>query len=175
MIVAVSMPYFFESGHPIPERNSMASSLKTGLFLLSVTVASWHASAVGQAAEIVGRVRQVVTGSAFILCDGENCKNVRLCGIDTPPQGYPGWERSLMGLHTLVVNQTVRCVPLGEGTVCDGRTKNANSKGIIAQCFFGKDVDIAGVLVKRAFACDWARFSGGHYSANDPGAQCTPP
>ena len=142
------------------------------LFILILVVSSTGPS---QAAEIMGRVRQVVTGSAFVLCDGENCKNVRLCGIDTPPEGYPGWERSLMGLHTLLVNQTVRCVPLGEGTVCDGRTKNANPKGIIAQCFFGKDVDIAALLVKRAFACDWARFSGGHYSVNDPGAQCSPP
>jgi micrococcal nuclease len=144
------------------------------LFILFIlTLVMLHTAP--RAAEIIGRVRQVVTGNAFIVCDGEDCKNVRLCGIDTPPEGYPGWERSLMGLHTLVVNQTVRCVPLGEGTVCDGRTKNANPKGIIAQCFFGKDVDIAGLLVKRAFACDWARFSGGHYSANDPGAQCTPP
>src|SRR5688572_27328801 len=143
----------------------MTFSKRTELLVLCTLIGLWPQNTASQAAEIVGRVREAVTGSAFILCDGENCKNIRLCGIDTPRQGYPGWERSLLGLHTLVDNQTVRCVPLGEGTVCDGRTRNANTKGIIAQCFFGKDVDIAALLVKRAFACDWARFSGGHYSA----------
>jgi hypothetical protein len=127
------------------------------------------------AAELVGRVRDVIDGSSFYLCNTDGCTNVRICGIDAPHQGQSGWARSLMGLHTLLDNQSLRCVPLGEGTVCDGRTRNQNPKAIIAQCFLGQDVDIAALLVKRAFACDWVRFSGGHYSATDPGAACVPP
>src|SRR5688572_22223384 len=114
-------------------RIAMESLMINGqaLRILMIVLALGATAGGSIAAEIVGRVREAVTGSAFILCDGENCKNIRLCGIDTPPEGYPGWERSLLGLHTLVDNQTVRCVPLGEGTVCDGRTRNANTKGII--------------------------------------------
>jgi micrococcal nuclease len=140
-----------------------------------LTVHCLSFSGSSQAAEFVGRVREVIDGRSFVLCNEGGCKTVALCGISIPPDGYPGWDRSLMGLHTLIGNQTVRCVPLGEGTVCDGRTRRRSSTGILGQCFLGEDVDIAGLLVKRAFACDWVRFSGGHYSSNDPGAQCDPP
>jgi micrococcal nuclease len=145
------------------------------LFLFSALFTLLPVAAGGNASELVGRVRDVIDGSSFYLCNSDGCTNVRICGIDAPHQGQSGWARSLMGLHTLIDNQMLRCVPLGEGTVCDGRTRNRNPKAIIAQCFLGENADIAALLVKRAFACDWVRFSGGHYSAADPGAACSPP
>ena len=145
-------------------------------FILLLLLVPPLSSSNSQAAEVVGRVREIINGRSFVLCnDAQGCKTVALCGIEVPPDGFPGWDRSLMGLHTLIVNQTVRCVPLGEGTICDGRATRRSSAGILGQCFLGEDVDIAALLVKRAFACDRVRFSGGHYSANDPGAICDPP
>jgi endonuclease YncB( thermonuclease family) len=145
-------------------------------FLVALSAHSLCYPSSGQAAEVTGRVREVIDGRSFVLCnDEQGCKTVALCGISGPPDGYPGWDRSLMALHTLVGNQTVRCVPLGEGTICDGRARSRSSAGILGQCFLGEDIDIAALLVKRAFACDWVRFSGGHYSSNDPGARCDPP
>jgi hypothetical protein len=46
-----------------------------------------------------------------------------------------------------------------------------NRDPVVAQCF-ADGVDVAGKLIKRGLACDWVRFSGGHYSRNGKGRAC---
>lgn len=68
-----------------------------------------------------------------------------------------------VALETLIGGKRVRCVQVGSGTVCDHRSKPTNQGRVVAQCFVdGRDV--AAILVEAGLACDWARFSGGHYS-----------
>src|SRR5688572_8894391 len=106
--------------HPVLETR-MSKAWLPFFFLIALSAHSLSYPSSGQSAEVIGRVREVINGRSFVLCnDDQGCKTVALCGISVPPDGYPGWDRSLMGLHTLIGNQTVRCVPLGEGTICDG-------------------------------------------------------
>lgn len=42
---------------------------------------------------------------------------------------------------------------------------------IVAQCF-ADDADLARELVSAGFACDWIKFSGGHYSQDRPDSAC---
>jgi micrococcal nuclease len=148
-----------------------------------MAVRSWHWSAIlafailstpeAIAADIVGRAEKVLDGDTFQVCYETGCTLIRLCGIDAPNPGYPGFETSLAGLNKIVGSKSVRCRPVEEGTVCDGRTARTSRSRIIAQCFLnGTDVDIANEMVAGGFACDWVRYSGGHYSENNTGEQC---
>jgi endonuclease YncB( thermonuclease family) len=65
----------------------------------------------------------------------------------------------------------VRCVQVGNGTVCDGRSKPTNRDRVVAQCFVD-DIDVAAVLVERGLACDWKTFSGAYYSRDGKGRAC---
>ena len=60
---------------------------------------------------------------------------------------------------------------VGEGSVCDGKSKPTSHDRTVAQCFIGK-TDIADILVARGYACDWVKFSGGHYSKTVGRAIC---
>ena len=55
---------------------------------------------------------------------------------------------------------------LGEGTVCDGKSKPKSRDRIVAQCFLDK-LDIAEEMAKSGTACDWPKFWGGHYKISD--------
>jgi endonuclease YncB( thermonuclease family) len=55
---------------------------------------------------------------------------------------------------------------MGEGTVCDGRSKPTSRDRVVAQCFLDK-LDIAEEMVRSGTACDWPKFSGGHYKISD--------
>ena len=70
----------------------------------------------------------------------------------------------------LVFRKTVRCIQVGQppGTVCDKRSKPTNRDRIVAQCFVDNH-DIAEPMVKGGYACDWVKFSGGHYSHHPAG------
>ena len=70
----------------------------------------------------------------------------------------------------LVEGEVVRCLQVGNGTPCDGRSKPTNYDRIVAQCFVD-GADIAVPMVEQGFACDWVKFSGGAYSNDDKG-QC---
>jgi micrococcal nuclease len=132
------------------------------------------AIAAGYAAEFSGVMRTVIDGDDVELCaDGGSCRRIRLCGIDAPEQKCPGYSAARAALRALVEGKQARCIQVGAGTPCDGRSPPKNGDRVIAQCFVdGKDV--AGSLVERALACDWGRFSGGHYSRNGKGRLCPP-
>lgn len=62
----------------------------------------------------------------------------------------------------LIAGRDVRCIRIGEGSVCDGRSKPTNNCRVVAQCF-SEGSDIAGEMIAAGAACDWPKFSGGHY------------
>ena len=128
--------------------------------------------AVTYSADLSGRVTTAIDGDDILLCDGDGqCKDIRLCGVDAPEQGCPAYDKARAALFQLVDGKMVHCVQVGAGTVCDGRSKPTNRGRIVAQCFVDS-VDIAAVLVERGLACDWQKFSGGHYSQNGKGRAC---
>jgi endonuclease YncB( thermonuclease family) len=138
--------------------------LVTGIFLLVVPTATAHA------AEFSGSVDKIVDGDTLWVCDATACHKIRICGIDAPEKGEPGYYESAEALRKLVEGKAVRCVQVGNGTPCDGRSKPTNHDRIVAQCF-ADGADIASRMVEQGLACDWVKFSGGAYS-NDGKGQC---
>lgn len=65
----------------------------------------------------------------------------------------------------MVEGKQVHCLQVGEDTPCDGRSPPWNHNRAVAQCFIG-DKDIAAEMVGLGQACDWPRFSNGHYKLN---------
>ena len=116
---------------------------------------------------IVGPISSIRDGDTFTIGD----TSIRLCGIDAPENGEPGWLDAAHALQELTRDRTVHCVQVGNGTVCDGRSKPTNYNRIVAQCFVG-DLDIAAYLAEAGLVCDWIRFSGGHYSADGKAERC---
>src|SRR5262249_56693727 len=82
-----------------------------------------------------------------------------------------GYTASLDELRKFAEGAWARCVPVGDGTPCDGRSKRRNGKRIVAQCFVD-NVDLAGRQVEQGLACDWEMYSGGYYSRNGKGRPC---
>jgi endonuclease YncB( thermonuclease family) len=114
------------------------------------------------ATEFTGRAERIVDGDTFWLCNQTTCNKIRLCGVDAPERGDRGYGESTSALEALVRSEEVSCIQVGGGTPCDGRSRSTNRDRIVAQCFVnGKD--IAAYLVETNFACDWVKFSGGHY------------
>lgn len=88
---------------------------------------------------------------------------IRLCGIDAPERGEPGYQEATAFLEALVQDKTIACTPVGEGTPCDGRSERKSRDRLVATCFVdGKD--IAAEMVRAGHAKDWPKFSGGYYS-----------
>jgi micrococcal nuclease len=132
----------------------------------------WIATIVaGNAADLSGRATVIDGDDIELWADGGPPKRIRLCGIDAPERECPGYSEATKELRALVEGKQVRCIPVGEGTPCDRRSRPTNRDRIIAQCFI-ENTDIAGSQVERGFACDWERFSGGHYSRNGKGRAC---
>jgi micrococcal nuclease len=121
--------------------------------------------------EIIATVGRVVDGDTLDICIGASCIRVRLCGIDAPERGEPGGAEATEALRTLASREIVRCVPVGQGTICDGRSRATDHGRLVAQCFLGR-ADIGGVMVERGLACDWERFTGGHYGRAVNGRAC---
>jgi endonuclease YncB( thermonuclease family) len=142
-----------------------------GLLIFAMAVALIIAYA--RAAEFAGSVDKVIDGDTFWLCDAMACHKIRLCGIDAPEEDHLGYHESSEALKELVAGKTVRCVQVGNGTPCDGRSKPTSRDRIVAQCFVA-DTDLAAELVAKGAACDWIKFTGGHYSSGGSGNQCLP-
>jgi micrococcal nuclease len=140
--------------------------------ILAFFVATIMAS---DAAEFSGLVKSVIDGDDIELCaDGGSCRDIRLCGIDAPEvECGRSYDVAREALRALVFGKRVHCIQVGGGTPCDGRSKSTNRGRIVAQCFVD-ETDVAAVLVERGVACDWKRFSGGHYSRNGKGRLCPP-
>ena len=132
----------------------------------------WLAASAGAGAvELSGHVRDIIDGDDIRVCADNECTRIRFCGIDVPEIGCPGYARARATLRALVEGRYLRCVQVGSGTVCDGRSKPTHGDRLIAQCFL-EGADVADTLVKSGSACDWTRYSGGHYSRNGNGREC---
>ena len=83
-------------------------------------------------------------------------------GVDSPERGDKGYRPAKLALTSLLAGKTVRCVKVGSRTPCDGRSRPRSRDRIVAQCFIGEQ-DIAAEMARSGHACDWPKFSGGHY------------
>lgn len=101
---------------------------------------------------VTGQVSHIVDGDTFFI--GKT--RVRLCGIDAPPQGHPGYRQAAKFLQHMIDGKTVRCVPVGAGATCVGRSMPQSSRRLVAQCFLGR-VDVADEMVRKGHAKDWRR------------------
>ena len=138
--------------------------------ILVAVVLCW-ATVAAYAAEFSGSVDKIADGDTFWVCDATACHKIRLCGADAPEKGEPGYQPSAEALRRLVEGKVVRCIQVGNGTPCDGRSKPTNYDRIVAQCFVD-GADIAVPMVEQGFACDWVKFSGGAYSKKGKGNRC---
>jgi len=111
---------------------------------------------------LAGTVSNVVDGDTFDVCDATLCTRIRLCGVNSPERGERGFVEAKAAMQALVHGKAVRCRQVGSGTPCDGRSKAWNNNRAVAQCFVGNE-DVAAVMVRKGLACDWRKFSGGHY------------
>ena len=128
-------------------------------------------TAAAYAAEFSGSVDKIADGDTFWICDATACHKIRVCGINAPERGEPGYHESGEALRKLVEGKAVRCIQVGNGTPCDGRSKPTNYNRIVAQCFVD-GADIAASMIEQGFACDWIKFSGGAYSNNGKSDRC---
>lgn len=118
-----------------------------------------------------GPVRRIVDGDTFdVRTNGETLR-IRLCGIDAPERGEQGYEEATETMRGLVEGRILECRHVGAGTPCDGRSEATSYDRIVAQCLINGR-DIATEMVSQGVACDWPRFSGGHYSRVAGGDAC---
>jgi endonuclease YncB( thermonuclease family) len=123
------------------------------------------------ASDIVGTAPKVIDGDTLYVCDERFCEKIRICGINAPELKDEGGNHAKAALASIVADKQVRCLQVGHGTVCDGRSKPTSRDRIVAQCFIGRK-DIAQQLVEQGHACDWRKFSGGYYSERGQGFVC---
>jgi endonuclease YncB( thermonuclease family) len=106
------------------------------------------------AADYLGEVLAVSDGDTFTMQSETGNVRVRICGIDAPERGQPGYGQATGVLSNLIEGKTVHCLQVGQGTVCDGRSKPTSRDRIVAQCFLDK-LDIAEEMTKSGTA--WCR------------------
>lgn len=111
-----------------------------------------------------GHVSKVADGDTFTLENDGQKVRVRFCGVDSPERRQPGYDKASRALGQLTEGKQVRCVQVGGGTPCDGRSRATSRDRIVAQSFVG-DEDIAMAMICSGDAKDWPRFSGGYYAA----------
>jgi endonuclease YncB( thermonuclease family) len=112
-------------------------------------------------ADYVGAVVRITDGDTFVM-NVDRDVSIRLCGIDAPERGRAGYNEARFKLSQMILGQRVRCVQVGHGTPCDGKSRPMNRDRIVAQCFVGS-TDLASELVESGFACAWPHFSGKIY------------
>ena len=118
------------------------------------------------AGEFSGEAIYIVDGYTFDIQTTAARIRIRFCGIDSPERRHAGYREAKNALASLIKGKTVRCVQVSSGTPCDGRSKPTNRNRVVAQCFLD-DADIATEMVRSGNACDWPKFSGGHYRIDD--------
>ena len=137
---------------------------------LSIAVLLLPTSA--SASDFTGTAAKIYDGDTLGVCSEIVCQKFRLCGIDAPERGKPGYAEARNALSALVIGKEVRCVQVDSGTPCDGKSRRTNRDRIVAQCMLdGRDV--ADELVAQGHACDVVKFSGGHYSRGDSRKICS--
>ncbi len=127
----------------------------------------------GAFADYLGKVTAVIDGDTFTMEAESGKVRVRICGIDAPERGQPGYGQAAGVLSNLIEGKLIHCLQVGEGTPCDGKSKPTSRDRIVAQCFLDK-LDIAGEMTKSGTACDWPKFSGGHYKRRHLRPEMTP-
>jgi endonuclease YncB( thermonuclease family) len=132
----------------------------------AILVAAIAGPTAASGADYLGKVTAVVDGDTFTMESESRRIRVRICGIDAPERGQPGYGQAAGVLSNMIEGKTVHCLQVGEGTPCDGRSKPNSRDRIVAQCFLDK-LDIAEEMAKSGTACDWPKFSGGHYKVSD--------
>lgn len=133
----------------------MKSSVAAMLILL--------ASPSAQAAEdYLGRVTGVDDGDSFWMHVEHRKVHIRLCGVDSPERGQPGYGAAAGALAAMIEGKQVHCLQVGLETPCDGRSRPTNRDRVVAQCFIG-DKDVAAEMVRLRQACDYPRYSAGYY------------
>jgi endonuclease YncB( thermonuclease family) len=115
--------------------------------------------------DYLGKVTAVVDGDTFTMEAESGKVRVRICGIDAPERGQPGYGQAAGVLSNMVEGKLVHCLQVGEGTPCDGKSKPNSRDRVVAQCFIDK-LDIAEEMTKSGTACDWPKFSAGHYKGD---------
>ena len=141
-----------------------------GIVIFFIVLASANPS---MATDLHGSGQSVVDGDEFILCEGNACTNIRLCGIDTPSKGKPGYDKTISALTKLVVGKKVLCRPVSQGSVCDHRMAPISFGRTVAQCFVEEaTVDVAGVLIAARLGCDRVKGTKGFYSKDHPEWEC---
>ncbi len=123
--------------------------------LLAITQAA-------RTAEYSGRAIHIEDGDTFDMRGDSEKVRIRLCGIDSPERGHAGYRPAKAALSALIGGKIVRCVQVGAGTPCDGRSRPTNRKRVVAQCFLDS-MDVAIEMVRGGNACDWPKFSNGYY------------
>jgi len=118
------------------------------------------------AADYLGEVLAISDGDTFTMQSDTGNVRVRICGIDAPERGQPGYGQATGVLSNMIEGKIVHCLQVGEGTVCDGRSAPRSRDRVVAQCFLGK-LDIAEEMTKSGTACDRPKFSGGRYKIGE--------
>lgn len=119
----------------------------------------------GMAAEFKGPVIKIEDGDTFYVgVTTHRPIKVRLCGVDSPEKNQPGFWEATSALNAMVANKVVHCIEVRPtaGTPCDGRSPKRSRDRVVAQCFIGEK-DIAAKMIQAGQACDWPKFSNGHY------------
>lgn len=116
----------------------------------------------GRTSPLEGQAR-VIDGDTFDLCQGGRCTRIRVCGINTPEREEAGYRDARQALRTLVATDRVRCVAVGDGTVCDGRSKRQSHDRVVAQCHTASGIDIAEHMLRKGLACELTGFTRGYY------------
>lgn len=111
-----------------------------------------------------GPVTKVTDGDTLTIRNDGHKVKVRLCGIDSPERGNAGYLEASKELGRITEGKQLRCVQVGGGTPCDGRSRATNRDRIVAQCFVD-NTDIAMEMICAGAAKDWPKFSAGHYMA----------
>ena len=118
------------------------------------------------AADYLGKAAAVADGDTFTMESGAGKVRIRICGIDAPERGQPGYGQAAGVLSNMIEGKTVHCLQVGEGTPCDGKSKANSRDRVVAQCFLDK-LDIAEAMARSGTVCDWPKFSGGRYRISD--------
>lgn len=98
----------------------------------------------------------VADGDTFTMESESGKVRIRICGIDAPERGQPGYGHAAGALSTMIEGKLVHCRQVGDEASRDRK---------VAQCFIGK-LDVAEEMAKSGTVCDWPEFSGGHYKIN---------
>src|SRR5258708_19398157 len=86
------------------------------------------------AADYLGKVLAVSDGDTFTMQSETGNVRVRICGIDAPERGQPGYGQATGVLSNLIEGKTVHCLQAAERTVCDRRSTPTHPRHLLSPC-----------------------------------------